>query len=713
MSLIRPLSVFVLAAGALAAAPRAALADPAAADAIALDPVEVASRELDAARTAIQPSLGAATYRFDENDVKNMPQGENAALNRVLLRAPGVVQDSFGQIHVRGDHANVQYRINGVQLPEGLSIFGQVLQTRIAREITLMTGALPAQYGFLTGAVVDIEAKTGRSNPGLGVTAYGGSFAWAQPSVEYGGRHDNVDWFLTGEYLQNRRGVENPAPTFDAAHDQTSQLRGFAIMNATLDADTRVSVFGGAFSGYFQIPAVAGLTPELGFSLGGRDSADSARLNQSQVENTQFGALVYQKRLGEVDAQISAFVRNSALSYAPDTAGELLFNGIAQSANRENFSGGAQGDASWRVAPDHTLRGGFLGQATRVSYGAWTNAFAVDAEGAQAAGAPLAFSYGEARTGGLYGVYLQDEWRVAPQLTLNYGLRFDGFDGPVSETQLSPRVNVVWTPTPATTLHAGYARYFVPPAFDRISSGAIALYAGTSAAPALYLNDPVRSERSHYFDAGISQALAPGLAIGVNGYYKLARNLLDEGQFGAPIILSGFNYARAQVGGAEFTASYSGEGWTIYANAAWSRAMGEDINSAQFNFDPQDLAYIAQHYIHLDHDQTWTASAGASYAFNADSPFATRVSADVLVQSGLRTTISNVPNGASLPQYAVVNLGFVQKLGRGFGESAEARLDILNVGDARYQIRDGSGVGVGAPQWGLRRAVLAGLTQRF
>jgi hypothetical protein len=68
-----------------------------------------------------------------------IPQGENAPLNQVLLQMPAVAQDSFGQVHVRGDHANVQFRINGVQLPEGLSVFGQALETRFARSISAGT----------------------------------------------------------------------------------------------------------------------------------------------------------------------------------------------------------------------------------------------------------------------------------------------------------------------------------------------------------------------------------------------------------------------------------------------------------------------------------------------------------------------------------------------------------------------------------------------
>ena len=39
----------------------------------------------------------------------------------------------------------------------------------------------------------------------------------------------------------------------------------------------------------------------------------------------------------------------------------------------------------------------------------------------------------------------------------------------------------------------------------------------------------------------------------------------------------------------------------------------------------------------------------------------------------------------------------------------EARLDCVNLFDHTYLIRDGSGIGVGAAQYGPRRAVFAGI----
>ncbi len=128
--------------------------------------VDVIAKELDIARQQIEPSLGASVYNFGRQAIATQPQGDNQPLNRLLLQAPGVAQDSFGQIHVRGDHANLQYRLNGIILPEGINVFGQVLQTRLAQSVSLITGALPAEYGLRTAGIIDIQTKTGTLDPG-------------------------------------------------------------------------------------------------------------------------------------------------------------------------------------------------------------------------------------------------------------------------------------------------------------------------------------------------------------------------------------------------------------------------------------------------------------------------------------------------------------------------------------------------------------------
>jgi outer membrane receptor for ferrienterochelin and colicins len=99
--------------------------------------IVVTARRLDAARSQIEPGLGATTYSLPEAFIANLPSGANVQLNQVVLQAPGVAQDSFGQLHVRGDHGNIQFRLNNVILPEGLQVFGQTLSPGLAANIDL------------------------------------------------------------------------------------------------------------------------------------------------------------------------------------------------------------------------------------------------------------------------------------------------------------------------------------------------------------------------------------------------------------------------------------------------------------------------------------------------------------------------------------------------------------------------------------------------
>ena len=690
--------------------PAAAQTPPAAPDDSGVIDLDVTAKRLDAARTTIQPSLGATKYEFSPRTIEALPLGAEAPLNEVLLRAPGVAQDSFGQVHVRGDHANLQYRLDGVQLPETLSLFSQSLATQFAHNLSLMTGALPAQYGFRQAGVVDIALKSGTTDPGAEASATVGTRDYRQSALTYGGRSGVFDYFATGQFLHNGIGIENPTSSYTPLHDDTDQWHALGKFTAIIDENTRLSFIGGGAKARFQIPNNPNQTP--GFTVAGSPNANSALLDQRQWENTYFGIVSLQKHYGAGDFQLSGFTNYSTLAYKPDPYGDLMFNGIAPWSNRMSVTTGMQGDGSWKAADTHTLRAGFLAQREHATISTNAQVLPVDSTGTPTGDQPIGIVNGADQVGWLYGVYLQDEWKLSPTVTVNYGARFDAVDGNTQENQLSPRLNVVWQPNAILTAHAGYARYFTPPPLSQVNNGAVLSTLGTTAAPALLQNDPVKAERSHYFDAGFSLKPVAGLTLGFDAYYKIAQNLLDEGQFGAPIVLSSFNYADAQVKGIELSASYDDGPWALYANAAWSEAKGSNINSAQFSFQPDELAFIARNYIYLDHNQSWTGSAGAAYTFNPQSEWATRFSSDVILGSGLRATVTT-PNDTALPTYATVNLSAVQKLPIKGTRAAQIRFDAINLLDASYQLRDGSGVGVGAPQYGQRRTFLVTLSQKF
>jgi outer membrane receptor protein involved in Fe transport len=398
--------------------------------------------------------------------------------------------------------------------------------------------------------------------------------------------------------------------------------------------------------------------------------------------------------------------------FTPDSIGDLYFNGVASDVQKKLYSGGLQADASCELNDKHTIRGGFMALDESVSDDTTTTVFNLDSAG-NPTGSPFPIMDNNTLHGLFAGVYLQDEWNIFSTLTINYGARFDEFCSSFDkENQASPRINFIYTPTDSTTLHAGYARYFTPPPVEDVSGGSVAKFDGTSNASGTDQDDPVKAERANYFDAGITQKLAPGLQVGVDGYYKQAKNQLDDGLFGQTLILSAFNYAKGEIYGAEFTASCTKGGFSTYANLAYSVAKGEDWNSAQFLFSPADLAYVQNHWINLDHDQTVTGSFGAAYTWNEGKNRTTRIYVDAIYGSGLRTTV-NTPNDSTVPAYYSINCGAEQSFKVGKGKTLKARLDVVNLTDNSYELRDGSGVGVNAAQYGARIGFFGSLSYIF
>jgi outer membrane receptor protein involved in Fe transport len=217
-------------------------------------------------------------------------------------------------------------------------------------------------------------------------------------------------------------------------------------------------------------------------------------------------------------------------------------------------------------------------------------------------------------------------------------------------------------------------------------------------------NNTPLAERSDYFDAGVQQTIGSAWTVGVDAYYRKVQRLQDEGQFGSALVYSTFNLATGRVKGVEFTANYAQGPLSAYFNASLGKAIGKRIITSQYNFDPADLAYIDNHWILLDHDQKLTSSGGINYALNDR----TRIGADYLFGSGLRKD-GDVPNGASLPAYLQLNLNVAHD----FASGVHTQLAVLNVLDRSYAMRDGSGIGVGAPQFGPRRGVYLSVQKDF
>ncbi|MGD0150022.1 MAG: TonB-dependent receptor [Xanthobacteraceae bacterium] len=668
---------------------------------------------LDQARDNLLPKIGASTTTISRQAILDMPQADNAPLDKVILQLPGVSYDSAvanPNFHVRNEYANVQIRINGVVVPEGVSGLGMFLDTNFIGSMSLLTGALPAQYGLRTAGVLDITSRA-FATPGGDISLYGGSRQTFTPSFDYGGSAGNSEYFVTARGNWNNLGIENTTPALNAIHDHTEQGKFFGYASTLLDESTRFSFISAFSNSQFQIPNNPGQTPLGDFPFGAPvTNYSSSALNENEHDTYAVDIALLQKHGTDGDAQLAAYSRYAEVNFIPDIFGDMVFNDVASDVIRQSTLTGLQFDSSYIANDRHTLRGGFAvsGEQTNVTN---TSVVMPGAIGA-VIGPAFPITDPTSLLGWNIGGYVQDEWKLTDQLILNTGLRFDQLFQFVDANQFSPRAALVYKPLAGTTVHAGYARYFTPPYQAQATQSNIALFANTTNQPEVTLADPVKPERSHYFDVGVDQTVLPGLDIGLDAYYKEARDMIDDGQFGQAVVLTQFNWTRGYSEGGEFKLKYHNGNFNAYANFAYNimRAIGPESN--QYLLDTATYEFLLDHYHYTDDMQRMTGSAGVSYRW-----YDTLISADLTYGSGLRAgDLSDgvVPNSLHTTPYAVVNTG----LSHDFKWSPDfkpltVRFDIVNLFDQVYELRNGTGIGVFAPQFGARRGYYVGVSQKL
>ena len=507
---------------------------------------QVAAKRLEEERIKIQPRVGASTYEFEQGDRESAGRREQLRCPASCSRRPGSrrTPPAPAGSHVREQMGNVQYRINGIVLPEGVTLFAQGggLSPRLASSITLLTGALPAEYrsadhGHLRHPDQERRLRAGRPRGRLR----------GQPRVAAAERgvsrlHRPVQ-LLPDRATTSRTASASRRPRRNGAiHDDTQQGQASATSSTCSTPPARSARSSATSSATSRSRTAQDVAPS--FTVNGISQFDSAKSDETQLEQNHFLVLSYLKTAGDLSLQVSVFARYS--SCLPSRRARPTCSSTASprrwtaAASRP----GCRSTARYTATPTHTLTGG---STSRPSARACSRPRRCCPRSRRADLRPAVSrsSTAGARPATPTASTFKMRGGSCPPSPSTAGCGSTGSSAFTSEWQLSPRLNVVWEATPTTTIHAGYARYFTPPRQEFVATGASAGSPTPPRRPSVPINAPVRAERAHYIDAGVTQQIIPGLKVGLDAYYKRSLYHLDEGQFGAPTFLTPFNYHHA------------------------------------------------------------------------------------------------------------------------------------------------------------------------
>jgi outer membrane receptor for ferrienterochelin and colicins len=441
-----------------------------------------------------------------------------------------------------------------------------------------------------------------------------------------------------GRHAAQRPGHRVARRQFQSDARPHHQYHGFGYFEDILDETNRLSLISARSNGKFQIPNQRGLQPSLGLTSMARPATPARTLEREparahQLRDPELAALAGRARLADLGDR-----RYSSLTFTPDALGDLLYNGIAQSPTSANVAYRAADDAAYKLNDDRAhARAPGCSCSTRCHQSHRLAGAAHRCAGNQTSDMPESIADNGARPSGSRACTCRTNGSVLADLTINYGLRVRQLHAYSPAAASSARASTSCGRRSGTTVHAGYSRYFSPPPFELVGGETIAKFANTTAAAGRRAATTRRWPSAPTTSMSACSRNCRGRVdgSGVDTYYKRSQNLIDEGQFGAPIILTPFNYAQGQAVRRRVHRQLRPSATSPPTATSRSRApRARTSNRRSSTSRRPNSAYIADNYIHLDHEQRVTASAGASYLWDG-----TRFSADMLLGTGLRADL--------------------------------------------------------------------------
>jgi TonB-dependent receptor-like protein/carboxypeptidase family protein len=564
---------------------------------IRLSPSVVRLQEIEAtAPTPVAVDTRTGNQIFKQDVYHGAPSQTTSQI--VQQSVAGAARAPTGEVHIRGQHAEYTYYIDGVPVPAGISgSLNELFDPNVVNQISFQTGGWDAEFGNKNAAIVDVNTRIPAGGLRGDASGFGGSFSSNGQTVDASQNIGKFGWFVSGtrrETDMRQEPVVFDTLTRDAInfHNHGTDLFSFGKLQFLPSSADVVNLDANWSRTQFEVPY---------------DSTGVVILDDHQQDMNSFVNLGWRHQFpGSTQAAgsdlfVAAFHRRGSLAYTPgvnDTPSFVFFpdtTAFNLSEDRNFNTTGIKADYSYRLSERLQFKMGGLASFTR----GHEDFLTLDASG----------NPGPASNSDLKG---NDEWVYAQTVIaptekweLRTGVRFDNHEAPFagSQNQVSPRVKLSFFPDAQTSLWAYYGRLFIPTNVEDLRAITSVAQGGVAAQPTL-------PERDHFFEVGVTHRFPAGLVVKLSGYHKRSSPGIDDNTVPGSTIITSVNIDRVWINGVETVLEVRPPGpLSGYVNLALNHAYGRGPITG--GFFPVDLP---PGYFDLDHDQRLSGVASVSYA---------------------------------------------------------------------------------------------------
>jgi outer membrane cobalamin receptor len=589
---------------------------------------------------------------------------QTGSMAMITNNAPGAYM-LHDHLHSRGGHG-VSWEIDGVPVPSSaMAATGAQFDPKDVDSLEINRGGLSTSVGDRPYGVFNVIPRSGFEGSRFGdVTATYGSYQTGNLHIALGDHSEDQRWAYFASGSANRTDLGLERVDLSVLHDNAMSFSGFTSIMYNRSVHDQIRFVSAARSDRYQVPNIV--------------EQQRLGIDDHETGTDSFTTMTW---LHSTDAR-------AVLTIAP------YFH-----FNRQQYLGGPNDALVTTDHKDSSYIGGYVSWAQPLgkhTLRLGTDAFAEHDDSIfslRETIAPLRSAQeSQVLWSSVAALFAEDSYRATAWLTVNAGVRFQHFQGSISEHATTPRIGVAANLPGIGVLRGSYSRYYEHPPTSTIS-GPVLDFALTQGFGFL----PVRGEHDEVWEVGLGMPIR-GWTIDVDAYRNDVENLQDHDVLENSNLLLPLTIAKGRVRAFESTLRSPKlfKRLELRYAFAYQRAQGRGaITGGMTDFEPPPN----NEYFFLDHDQLVTFNSGATL----DLPRGFWASATVLVGSGF--LLGDGPD--HLPSHTMADLAF----GKTINDKLALRLSGTNVANSTYFT--GFDNAFAGTHYGAPRQVSAQLTYRF